>query len=219
VITAAWARTSADQTWTWTFPRRLPPSSFSRLPRVRTSPMCGDHDRCDDVMLPNGQRTIRYGVTWTMSNTGITSGRTRRKTPFYCQGRNRRRSDRACCWMTWIAVPAFSGPLHPACTDSPANPVTSTNQMSVRFGAHPVISSDGPQSRHVVLWGCLYPGHFVCPEVSGSGRSMRSAPERLELVDGGRYAIPLQKVSVTFPADGSNLTFTTKHSPSSIAGR
>jgi hypothetical protein len=28
--------------------------------------MCGDHDRCDGVMLLNDQRTIRYGVTWTM---------------------------------------------------------------------------------------------------------------------------------------------------------
>ena len=170
-------------------------------------------------MLLNGQRTIRCGVNWTMvehrdhqrpdaqrRHLNVTAAAGVVATRFYS-------------WMTWIAVSAFSGPLHPACTDSPANPVTSTNQMSVRFGAHPVISSDGPQSRHVVLWGCLYPGHFVCPEVSGSGRSMRSAPERLELVDGGRYAIPLQKVSVTFPADGSNLTFTTKHSPSSIAGR
>lgn len=86
--------------------------------------------------------------------------------------------------MTWIAVPAFSGPLHPGYTGLPADPATSTNQMSVRFGAHPVISSEGPQSRHVVLWGGPYPGHFACLEVSGSGRSMRSAPERLELVMG-----------------------------------
>ena len=90
--------------------------------------------------------------------------------------------------MTWIAVAVFSGPLYPACNGVPADPVTSTNQMSVRFGAHPVISSEGPQSRHVVLWGGPYPGHFVCLEVSGSGRSMRSAPERLELVESGPTA-------------------------------
>jgi len=90
--------------------------------------------------------------------------------------------------MTWIAVAVFSGPLYPACNGVPADPVISTNQMSVRFGAHPVISSDGPQSKHVVLWGGPYPGHFACLGVSGSGRSMRSAPERLELVGSGRAA-------------------------------
>jgi len=44
-------------------------------------------------MLPNGQCTTRYGVTWIMSITGITSGRTRLKTPFECHARSRRRID------------------------------------------------------------------------------------------------------------------------------
>ena len=142
-------------------------------------------------MLLNGQRPIRCGVTWTMvehrdhqrpdaqrRHLNVTAAAGVVATRFYS-------------WMTWIAVSAFSGPLHPACTDLPADPVTSTSQMSVRFGAHPVISSEGPQSRHVVLWGGPYPGHFACLEVSGSGRSMRSAPERLELVDGGRACLRL----------------------------
>jgi len=50
-----------------------------------------------------------------------------------------------------MAVSAFSGPLHPACKGLPANPVTSTNQMSIRFGGPAVISSDYPQFKNVVL--------------------------------------------------------------------